>query len=171
MPQPKTKTQLLLMLHRERAFWAALLALVDRDDMLTPGVTNDWTFKDVVAHLTGWRKRTVARFLGASQGGGPLPAEWPAELGDEDVQGVNAWLYDANHDRPLVDVLDESALVWQQLLDALEALPEADLLESGRFPGLDGLPLGPAALNGSFGHLHEHAAMISDWLARRFDEA
>jgi hypothetical protein len=84
---------------------------------------------------------------------------------------VNAWNYQANRDRPVTDILAESAQVWQQLLDAVEMLPEADLLEPGRFPGLGGRALGPAALYGSFGHLHEHAAMISDWLARRYDEA
>ena len=56
------------MIQRERAYWEALLALVNEDDMLTPGVTGDWTFKDVVADLTAWRKRSVARFRGAAQG-------------------------------------------------------------------------------------------------------
>ena len=49
MQQPKTKAEFLRMLQRERAYWEALLALVSEDDMLTPGVTGDWTFKDVVA--------------------------------------------------------------------------------------------------------------------------
>jgi hypothetical protein len=171
MQRPGTKAALITMLRRERDYWEALLAVVDEEDMVKPGVTGDWAFKDVVAHLTAWRKRTVARFRGAAQGGGPLPPEWPPELSDDDVQSVNAWIYQANRDRPVADILAESAQVWQQLQDAVETLPEADLLESGRFPGLGGRALGPEALYGSFGHLHEHAAMISDWLARRYDEA
>ena len=27
------------------------------DRMLQPGAMGDWTFKDVVAHLSGWRTR------------------------------------------------------------------------------------------------------------------
>ena len=87
------------------------------------------------------------------------------------MQPINAWIYNTNRDRPLAAILAESAVVWQQLVDAVEALPEADLLEPGRFPGLGDRALGPAALFGSSGHLHEHAAMISDWLARRLYEA
>jgi hypothetical protein len=150
MEQPTDKAALLDMLRREKAYWEAFLQVVGEEDMLLPGVTGDWTFKDVVAHLTGWRKRTVARFAGAGQGRGPLPAEWPAELG-EDVQPINAWIYRTNRDRPLAEVLAESRQVWQQLVDLVEALPEADLMEPGRFEWMEGLALGPAPLNWSFG--------------------
>ena len=52
----------------------------------------------------------------------------------------------------------------------VEALPEADLLEPGRFAWTGGKRFGPWVLNGSFEHLHEHAAMIDDWLARLYGE-
>jgi hypothetical protein len=167
--QPNDKATLLIVLRRQKTYWEGLLALVSEEDMLVPGVVDDWAFKDLVAHLTGWRKRTLARFLGAQQGG-KLPApEWPAELGDE-VSKINPWIYRSQHDRPLADVLMESMQVWQQLLDAVEALPEADLMTPGRYDYMGGYPLGPANLRWSYGHLHEHAAQINDWLARRYDE-
>ena len=119
----KDKAALFDRLQREKAYWEALLQVVSEDDMLMPGVTGDWTFKDVVAHLTAWRKRTVARLAGAQLGGAPLPPEWPAELG-EDVQPINAWVYRQNRDRPLTEVLAESRQVWQQLVDVVAALPE-----------------------------------------------
>jgi hypothetical protein len=170
MAQPKDKAALVAALHREKIYWEALLQVVSEEDMLLPGVTGDWTFNDVVAHLTGWRKRTVARFAGALQGGEPLPPEWPAELG-EDVQRVNAWIYRTNRDRPLAEVLAESRQVWQQLVEVVQALPEADLLEPGRFAWIGGKALGPANLGWSFAHLHEHGAQINDWLARLLGES
>jgi hypothetical protein len=170
MEQPRDKAALAAALHRERAYWEALLAVVGEDEMLLPGVTGDWTLKDVVAHLTVWRKRTIARFLGAQQGG-KLPApEWPADLGD-DAQAVNAWSYRMNRDRSLAAVLDESREIWQQLVDTVTALPEAALMEPGRYQWMNGRALGPANLGWSFQHLHDHAAQINDWLARRLDES
>ena len=84
MEQARTKTDLIDRLQRERAFWEALLRVVSEADMLLPGVVGDWTFKDVVAHLTGWRKRTIARIANPGQGRDPRPAEWPVDLDDLD---------------------------------------------------------------------------------------
>jgi hypothetical protein len=172
MEQPTTKAAVVVWLHRERTYWHALLslvsALVSEDDMLLPGVVGEWTFKDVVAHLTVWRKRTVARFVAAQEGGEVPPPEWPAGL--DDALAVNDWTYRLYRDRTLTEILVESELVWQQLIDAVAVLPEATLFERARYEWSGGRPIGPANLAWSFGHLHEHAAHINDWLARRLEE-
>jgi hypothetical protein len=167
MKQPEDKTALLDLLRREKAHWEALLQLVSEEEMLLPGVTGDWTFKDVVAHLTVWRKRTVARFIGAQQGGEVPPPEFPTDL--KNALEVNEWMYRVNRDRPLAEVLAESQAVWEQLVDIVEALPEADLFERRRYEWMQGRALGPGNLFWSFEHLHEHAAHINDWLARRME--
>jgi hypothetical protein len=168
MEPPTTKPALVQWLRLEKACWDALLQLVAHDDMLLPGMTGNWTFKDVVAHLTVWRKRTVARFVAARQGGEVAPPEWPAEL--KDALAVNDWMYGVNRDRPLAEVLTESEQIWQELIAVVEALPENILLEQTRFEWSGGRPMGPTNLSWSFEHLHEHAAHINDWLARRLEE-
>jgi hypothetical protein len=45
-------------------------------------------------------------------------------------------------------VLADSRQVCQQLVDFVEALPEADLMEPGRFEWMEGHALGPAAAKG-----------------------
>jgi hypothetical protein len=112
----------------------------------------------------------MGRFNAARQGGAPQPPEWPAELG-EDAAAVNVWMYHTYRDRPLAAVLSESRDVWQQLVEIVEALPEADLMGPGRFEWIGGRALGPANLTWSFEHLHEHAAQIDDWLVRRLSES
>ena len=47
-----TKGETLAAIERERAAWENLLAEVGEDRMLEPGPMGDWTFKDLVAHLT-----------------------------------------------------------------------------------------------------------------------
>lgn len=163
-----SKAVLLERLHREKACWDALLQVVREQDMLLPGVMGEWTFKDVVAHLTGWRKRTVARFVGALRGTEP-PPDWPAELGDN-VAEVNMLMHRSQRDRSLDEVLAESRQVWSQLVEVVEALPETDLFEVGRFAWLPDHALGPANLAWSFEHLHEHAAQIHDWMARLYGQ-
>src|SRR6188472_427446 len=51
-----TRLELLARLDLEEVEWKALLAEFGEDRMEIPGVTDDWTFKDVAAHLNGWRQ-------------------------------------------------------------------------------------------------------------------
>ena len=55
------KSELLNELHEEYQKWKALLDQIGPARMDLPGVTGHWSIKDIVAHLTGWRRRTVAR--------------------------------------------------------------------------------------------------------------
>ncbi|HMA38394.1 MAG TPA: ClbS/DfsB family four-helix bundle protein [Chloroflexia bacterium] len=167
-----TKAELLGILAAEHAAWRALLDAIGEDRMLLPGAAGPgWTVKDVTAHLTAWRERSCARLQAGLQHTAPAPPPWPAEL-DENAPGgvaqINAWFEQAARDRPLAAVLQESEAAWQQLADLVRALPEADLLEAGRFAWLGGAPLA-AVLHASLAHLHEHIHMlaIQGWLAAR----
>src|SRR5919201_4111436 len=99
------RTQLLDDIQREQRFWRDLVAQVGRDRMDEPGPMGEWTFKDLVSHLAGWRGRTLARLEALAAGRGEPPAPWPAELKDDDT--INAWIRERDRNRPLDDVLAE----------------------------------------------------------------
>jgi hypothetical protein len=157
-----SKAQLLDDLRAEQAQWEALLQDIGEEHMTQPGVAAEWSIKDIVAHLTGWRRRTVGRFQAALRHEPAPPPLWPLHLQDDDE--INAWIYAANRDRPLAEVLSESRDIFQQLVETLDAFPEADLLDPTRFPWLEGEPLSGAAF---FGHFHEeHESDMRAWLER-----
>jgi Protein of unknown function (DUF1706) len=167
-PQMETSTNkatVLEALRRERVGWEALLAEVGEERMLQPGAAGEWTFKDVAAHLSAWRRRSIARLAAASRGEPTPPNEWPAGLEDDDE--INAWFHEIDRDRPLPDVLRESREQFGQLEALVQAFPEQELLDPGRFPELEGQSLGAAIVSGLyFGHLHEeHDPAIRAWLA------
>lgn len=168
MAETPGKSELLAQIERERLFWEQLVAEVGEEHMLEPGATGDWTFKDVVAHLNGWRRKTLARLDAARSGQPPAPPPWPAHFNKEaDVEEINAWLYQAHRDRPLQEVLDEYQRSFSAMRDAVSALSERDLTEPGRYDWLEGEPLA-AVLTASFGHLHEeHEPALRDWLDQR----
>lgn len=60
-----SKTQLLIELRTEQAAWEALLDEIGQAHMTQPEVAGGWSIKDIVAHVTGWRRRTVRRFQAA----------------------------------------------------------------------------------------------------------
>lgn len=155
------KTQLLADLEAENKGWEELLAQIGEARMTEPGVAATWSTKDIVAHLSGWRRRTAARLRAASENGTDPAPPWPAHLKTDDE--INAWIYEQNKDRALKEVLADSRLLFRQLYDAISALPESTLSDPARLPWLEGQPLTAAGL---FAHFHdEHEPDMRAWLA------
>ncbi|HEU0116538.1 MAG TPA: ClbS/DfsB family four-helix bundle protein [Thermomicrobiales bacterium] len=167
-----SKGDMLSAIERERTDWEALLAEVGERRMTEPGAFGDWTFKDLVAHLGGWRAHTLAR-LEAAAWDRPEPATpWPADLDeerDEDTDAINAWIYEQNRDRLLGDVIDEARQQYARLAEIVQMLPDEALTDPQRFPWLEGQAVGDAIVDGSlFSHWHdEHEAEVRAWLAAK----
>jgi len=166
-----SRTDVLAEIDRQREWWEGLLAEVGEERMEQPGATGDWTFKDVVAHLSGWQRRTLDRFQAVRRDEPVPPTPWPTEFNqiadeDEQVQRINDWLYAKNRDRPLADVLAESRAQWDELREIVAALPDNVLNDTTRFPGLEGESLAQSIASGSlFSHFHEeHEPDIRTWL-------
>jgi hypothetical protein len=148
---------------RER--WRGLVADVGELRMELPGAMGDWSFKDVAAHLSGWRRRTIDRLEAAGRGDPPPPAPWPAELGVGDVgedDPINTWIHERTKDRPLSDVLAEADATYDAFIAAIVALPLKDATDPERFDWLEGEALVDSDPGG---HLTEHEQDVRRWLA------
>lgn len=158
-----SKQALLDELQAENQQWVTLLNQIGEAHMAEPGVAGEWSIKDIVAHLTGWRKYTVARLQAAHQGNSEPAPPWPAHLQSDDE--INDWIYESNRHLSVQAVLADSAQTFQQLVRVLAALPEADLADPYRFAWTEGAVLSAATL---FGHFHEeHEPDIRAWLAQQ----
>src|SRR5690348_18238395 len=159
MSTTTTKDDLLARMRAEHEGWRALLAEVGEERMERPGPMGEWTFKDLAAHLSGWRERTIRRL---EAGPGVEPAmPWPANLTDDDE--INDWIHEQNRDRPPRDVPADADASYDRLAGAITALPEADVPTAGRFAWAEGIALADADF---FGHLHEeHEPSLRTWLA------
>ena len=130
-----SKTQLLAELRHEQASWEALLDEIGEAHMTQPEVAGGWSIKDIVAHLTGWRRRSVRRFQALLHHEPDFSPPWPTELQEDDE--INAWIYEANRDRPLAEVLSDSREAFQQLVETLDAFSEDELQDLRRTLGLE----------------------------------
>jgi hypothetical protein len=151
-------------IREDQAAWRALVDEVGEDRMLEPGPMGDWSFKDLAAHLLGWREWTITRLEAASASGGPQPREpWPDGMDDDDA--INDWIQEQSADRSVRDVLQAIDLSHDRMAAALSALPEAMLTDPNGLPWLDGTS---AADTDWVSHLHhEHEPSIRAWLASR----
>jgi hypothetical protein len=162
------KSELLNWLREENRQWEAFLDQIGPARMDQPGVNGDWSMKDIVAHLTGWQPRLIGRILAAQRGEPEPPPPWPAHLQADDE--INAWIYEANRGRSVREVLDESNNLFQQLLAAIEGLPDEVRIDEVRHDrayyfvrlGDQRLPAGEF-----FDHFHDdHEPDVRAWLAR-----
>jgi hypothetical protein len=163
------KSELLSGLREENQQWEALLNQIGEARMDLPGVAADWSIKDIVAHLTGWRRRTVARLQAAQRGEAEPAPHWPAHFQTDDE--VNAWIYAARHGSSVREILNESREVLQQLLAAVDGLPDDARIETIQHEGRDYyfVWLGDQRVQPGefFDHLHnDHEPDMQAWLAR-----
>lgn len=161
------KTEFLDKFRQERADWTALVESIGPERMALGGAMGEWTFKDLVAHLTGWRKRTVQRIQAGCGGIAPLPASWPPGASAETEAGteqINRFIHEQNHDRPLEEVLTESEKTLDNLQEALENLPEDAFADPNCFDWMEGKALGDVDI---FGHWHEeHEQDVRQWMTQ-----
>jgi hypothetical protein len=158
------KSELLDWLRHEYQQWQALLNQVGETRMEQAGVNGQWSFKDLVGHLSGWQPRLISRIQAAQRNESePLPP-WPAQLQSDDE--INAWIYESNRGRSAREVLDQSDRIFQQLLAVIAGLPDDVRIDEQRhlvWLGDQRFPAGEF-----FDHFHDdHEPDVRAWLARQ----
>jgi hypothetical protein len=153
----------------DRKVWRDLVAEVGRERMLEPGPMGEWTFKDMAAHLAGWRNARLPMIEAIARGERVPPPPWPIEMdeadGEDAVHTVNLWLQERDRERPLDDVLADYDSSFERLATAIEALPESVAHDPNGLPWAEGTP----AVDIDFTeHLHEeHLRDVRAWLESR----
>jgi hypothetical protein len=101
------------------------------EEMLQPGVVEDWSLKDVLAHLIDWERRFVRWYQAGWNGEAPdvpaLDLDWAeADSGGQDIPpDLRA--------SAISELLTAFKRSYARLLATLEAIPEEDLLTPGRY--------------------------------------
>ncbi len=149
----------------EQAALEQVLAPLSEQQMTTPGVAGKWSIKDVLAHISAWKRVFLARLQAGANHSEPLYSWAPGgptftDLNDDDenVDSVNDEFYRHNKDRSLQDVLTESRALPEQIVDALQQLSYDDLATWTNGQPLDEY-LGPPE------HVEEHLEGIKAWLS------
>lgn len=161
---PMTGTRLAGILRTERDRWNALLAQIGPDRMEESGVEGAWSAKELVAHLTWYEQRVIDGARQAlSTGTFTRPDSGLAAL---TMDERNARIAEESRSRPVNTVLAEADQVFDQLVAAVAACPEA-LLNDPRILGLpDDVVPWMLVANNAYAHYREHEQSIRAWLDR-----
>jgi len=152
------KAQIIAMLGEVFNHWEELLTHLTEEQITDPNRVANMSIKDIIAHLTVWQQINVARLEAAIQNKEPEYPTWHPGLdpeSEEELAKINAWIYEACHERLWSDLYQEWQGRFSHFLKLAETIPEKDLLEVGRYPWLREYPLS-AVLIGSHEHHKEH---------------
>jgi hypothetical protein len=163
------QNELLKALENEREKFLDLIDDLSEDELQEPGVTGDWSIKDILSHLTHWEAELVKLLWQARRGQEPsaLILRGLAGEDEEEVDQTNARWHAELSGRPLESVLEDFHAVRTQTIRRVEAFKEAELADPNRYRWLDGKPLWEWIEGDSFGHEAEHAMEIRAWLEKR----
>ena len=146
--------------------WQALIAGFTGPQIIQPLAPSSWSVKDVIAHLWAWQQASVARAEAALEDREPCYPGWWKACGpdpNEDVDRTNAYIYQANRDKPWTDICVDWEEQFQHYLEVSRQIPEKDLVEVGRFTWMGSYPL-IASPQGSWDHHQKHYDKTVSWL-------
>jgi hypothetical protein len=122
------------------------LAMLDRVD-------DEWTRKDVVAHLEAWERRVVEILAALRAGEDPSRGKETDEL--------NAEFYARDRDRPLADVRQAERDAYDELLASIDGASDEELFDGSRFGWTNGDPLAGWFRGNSDEHYREHLEQLT----------
>lgn len=144
-----------------RALDEQLTGLSD-EQILRPGVVDDWSIKDVLAHISAWERMCVGWFDALERGEKP---DREALISQEWTDRMNARIYEENRDRPLADIRADSGSSHEAMLALIERVGDG-LFDANRFPWAGGRAIAQWVRGNADEHYDEHREQIVAWRAK-----
>lgn len=120
-----------LLKHLDKA-WSELRASVaglSEDELTKKGVVEDWSIKDILAHVTTWEEEALKHLPHIMAGG--RPPRYSVTYGG--IDAFNALQTEENRSRSLVEVMGRFEDIHRQLVEYIHSVPEALIADETRF--------------------------------------
>jgi hypothetical protein len=138
--------------------WGTLQASyagLSASELTEPGVTGNWSVRDILAHVTTWDEEAL-RFLPLIVAGG-TPPRYSVTYGG--IDAFNARMTEAKSDLSLADVLRLMDDTHRRVIALIQKAPEEQLTGETRFRRRLRLD--------TYAHYPKHADAIRQWRAQR----
>ncbi len=158
------KKELLETLEDSRQEMLEMLEDLPDEALVQPGVTGEWSIKDILAHLTYWEGQIVTLIFQVQRG---MAKPSTAHFSPEPVDAVNQRWYESGKDRPLEMIWQDWVSVRKQTIRRVNELSETDLSDPKKYAWSKGKPLCEWILGDTVEHEEEHGDAIREWLDAR----
>jgi len=119
--------------------------------LMEPGVTGDWSVRDILAHVTTWEEEALKYLPVILEGG--TPPRYRVTYGG--IDAFNALMTERKKNLPLSEVLRQVDEVHRRLLDLIQSAPEDQFARETRFRRRLRLD--------TYHHYPQHAEAIRRW--------
>lgn len=136
-PNPTTKEELLHHLREERLAFDNLVATVPEEIAIGPNLPGGSSVKDLLAHIAAYERWTAAQMRAAHEGRAPTDMELygreslPPEAHDWDLDQINEAIKDQHQALTYPEAREFAGSAFNELLEAIVATSEDDLLSHG----------------------------------------
>ena len=152
-------------IHKARDSLEYVIDQLGDDQLIIPGVENNWTVKDILAHIIAWEKK-MCNWLNQAENG-EIPERPAPGLTWDDLDSVNLQIFEDNKDRPLAEILKEFKDSFNISVKAVNSLSEEQLFDPDYFFWRKGNPLWHMVGGNTFWHYQEHEESILKWLQNK----
>lgn len=149
------KDQLLKKLDRAWMDLQDSYAGLSKKDLTRPGVTGNWSVRDIIVHVSWWEEESLKHLPVILQG--KRPPRYSVLHGG--IDAFNAKMTETNRKLSLAEVLRRRDAVHARLVAYIRKAPEGQITEETRFRRRLRLD--------TYGHYPKHARGIRAWRTRK----
>ncbi len=146
------KETLLDLLQRTRVDQQVLIDELTDAERDAIGTREHWSFKNILSHIAAWVQHNADGLAAAQQG-----EEQPLS---DDVDRINADIFDATHDRPWPQVLADIDRAYDELIAHVQAMADDDLTDPDRFAWRRGRSWARSIVGNTYWHPESHLALF-----------
>jgi hypothetical protein len=129
---------------------------LSESELLEPGVTGNWSVRDIIVHVTWWEEEALTHLPAILAG--KRPPRYSTTYGG--IDAFNARMTDERSHLSLAAVLQQRDEAHRRLITLVEGTPDDQLAGETRFRRRLRLD--------TYGHYPKHARAIRQWRQRRF---
>jgi hypothetical protein len=157
IPYPTNKNELLQIMHTVRADFAKKWQGLSEQQMTQrPGISSNWSVKDLIAHILWWEGYTIARVALLAAGEEVVPLE--------NFDGINAQVFDIFKDLPLEHVMAEFEANLPRLEAQINLFTDEQLFDETLYKS-HGRSLARYLGGNTVGHYIEHSPDLERYIA------
>lgn len=145
------REQLLDKLNKAWSDLQASYAGITEARLLEPGVVDNWSVKDILAHVTTWEDEALASLPLIAEGGKPF--KYSVRYGG--IDAFNALKTEEKKTLPLSEVLRQLDETHRKLIDYIERVPEEQFTRE--------TPFRHRLRFDTYRHYSGHALLIKQW--------
>jgi hypothetical protein len=154
---PTNKVELLSRIRSAYNHLENALSLVPPSRLTVTGVTQEWSVKDLTAHIHYWQDFLFSQIQAVLDN--TVVMQQPLES-QADTDRINRQVVLASRDKPWAVVHLEFQQSTQRVLEIIESLSDVDLFTRGRFLAIDHEPLWVSIASETYEHYEEHLEHI-----------